>query len=186
MIHIRNFNTKIGKTSNISLPPVKACFDRPCHNECYAIKFYIMYPDVKKAWDDNLYEAQNNRKKYFITIRRYLLKKNPEYFRWHVSGDILDQNYLEQMKTIARDYYFINFVVFTKGYHLDFNNAPNNLSIILSAWPGIKLPKSKFPLAFVKTKKEDRIFNSLDCPGECEKCRICWNLKNKNITFKKH
>lgn len=186
MIHIIDGNTKIGKTSNISLPPVIACFDYPCKNDCYAIKFYKLRPEVKKAWDDNLQLVKTNRKKYFNEIRRYLLKKVPQYFRWHISGDILDQDYLEQMKIIAHDYDFINFLVLTKGYHFNFNNTPNNLSIILSVWPGINVPDMGLPLAFVESREETRIFNALDCPGECEKCRICWDLKGKNIVFKKH
>ncbi len=185
MIYITNSNTKIGNTGNISLPPIKTCFDFPCHQECYAVKFYKM-TNVKKSWDTNLAQLKENRRIYFELIRRYLLKKRVRYFRWHVSGDIIDQDYLERMKILAYHYYFTNFLVYTKGYHLDFNNTPGNLSIILSVWPGVDVPKKNLPLAFIKTKEETRIFNAIDCPGQCEECRICWNIKDKNIALEKH
>ena len=138
-----------------------------------------MYPEVKNAWDDNLTELISDRKFYFQSIRRYLLNKRPQYFRWHVSGDIIDQDYLEQMKIIAKDYYFINFLVFTKQYHLNFDNASENLSIVLSAWPGLNLPKTKLPIAFIDFDSEKRRKNFIECPEDCEKCRACWFLKNK-------
>ena len=182
-IHIRDGNNKIGKTANISLPPIISCGDYPCHKDCYAVNFYRTWPEVRKAWNANFKLAQNNRKAYFTMIRRYLLKKVPPYFRWHVSGDILDQAYLDQMKKIATDFFFVRFIAYTKMYNLDFNNIPNNLSIIISTWPGVEIPKTNLPLAFIEG--DERISNAIKCKGLCESCRICWGLKNKNVILKK-
>jgi hypothetical protein len=66
MIHISKGNSKLGNIPNLSLPPVKACpnskwcFQKELHLKCYAMKFYIMRPLVKKAWDDNYQLAQEN------------------------------------------------------------------------------------------------------------------------------
>lgn len=56
LIHIVDGNTKMKNTANISLPPIIACGKNSfyCKDQCYAKKFYRMYPEVKKAWDDNL------------------------------------------------------------------------------------------------------------------------------------
>ena len=181
-IHIITGNNKIGKTANISLPPIISCEKHPCQKYCYAVKHYKQYPEVRNAWDSNLKLAQMDRKAYFTMIRRYLLKMIPQYFRWHVSGDILDQKYLDQMKRIASDFYFVSFLVFTKRYSLDFSDRPDNLTVILSTWPGIEIPNTALPLAFIET--DERAFNSIKCKELCEGCRICWGLKNNNVTLK--
>lgn len=185
MIHISPGNTKIGKTGNISLPPILACPDAPCHHHCYAIKLYRR-SGVKKAWDDNFDKVLNNPTNYFSTIRRYLLKNIPQYFRWHVSGDILDQQYLDQMISIANDYYFIRFVTFTKMYHLDFGNTPSNLAVVVSVWPGIPIPNLGLPLAFIDMKEETRTVNAFKCMDDCESCRACWNLGDRNVLLREH
>jgi hypothetical protein len=185
MIHVREGNNKIGKTSNISLPPVKACGKNSAHCKdlCYAAKFYRMYPDVKIAWDDNLRELISDREYYFSEVRRHLLHKQCQYFRWHISGDIIDQDYFERMKIIAVDYSLVNFLVFTKQYNLDFNDIPENLSVVISAWPGLKLPKLELPFAFIGFDDENRYENVFYCPENCETCRTCWFLKDeeKNV-----
>lgn len=171
-------------TANISLPPIIACGKNSlyCKDYCYAKNFYNMYPEVKKAWDDNLEELSFDRNFYFQSIRRYLLKKRPEYFRWHTSGDIIDQDYLEQMKIIAKDYDFTNFLVFTKQYYLNFIGTPYNLCIVLSIWPDLEVPDKKMPLAFVDFENETRGKDSFKCPESCEECRACWFLKyGKNV-----
>lgn len=180
MIHITTSNTKMKHTSNISLPPIISCGNNAlfCKDYCYALKFYRMYPEVKKAWDDNLKELEEDQEYYFQSIRKHLLKKQPKYFRWHVSGDIKNQEYLDQMKSIAKDYCFVNFLAFTKQYNLDYSNKPENLSIVLSAWPGLKIPSIDMPIAYVCFKEEKRYINTYICPEDCNDCRICWNLMN--------
>lgn len=181
MIHIIRGNTKIGNTANISLPPVSGCVNSLlCQDKCYAVKFYQMYPEVKRAWDANLKEVTENSNYYFEQVRRYLLRYRPRYFRWHVAGDILDQNYFDNMQEIAEDYYFVNFVCFTKNYELRIGALPPNLSLIVSIWPGIPFPKRYeghvLPMAFLEVKEETRATNYIKCRGFCETCRACWNL----------
>jgi len=183
-IHIISGNNKIGKTANISLPPVISCRKLPCNKECYAIKLYKWGHVARVAWDANLKLAQENREAYFTMIRRHLLRATPEYFRWHVSGEILDQEYLDQMKKIAFDFFFVSFLVYTKQYSFDFSDTPNNLTVILSAWPGVEMPHTALPLAFIET--DTRAFNTFECEGKCETCRKCWGLRNKNVVLKKH
>lgn len=188
-IHITSSNNKIGNTANISLPPIETCINGAiCRDGCYAVKFYIMYKEVRNAWNTNLKILQSNPTLYFEGIRRYLLKKTPEYFRWHVSGDIVNQDYFNQMRTIAKDYYFTKFVVFTKNYYLNFLHIPQNLSVVLSVWPGFPIPVTKLPLAFVDCEEEKRAFNFVKCLDNCEECRACWELNKmkKNVLLRKH
>ena len=52
----------------------------------------------------------------------------------------------------------------------------------------MRLPKTTLPLAYMQDGTEKRVTNALECPGNCETCGMCWNLKslNKNVVFKKH
>jgi hypothetical protein len=108
--------------------------------------------------------------------------KTPPHFRWHVSGDIQDQDYLERMKKTARQYTKIKFLAFTKRLDLTFRYLPNNLSIIASMWPGWGHPKSvKLPKAWMQDGFENRIpKKSWECKGSCDECHVCWNLGKKS------
>ena len=87
-------NTKMGKVPSVSLPPIKACGNCGlCKNKCYAKKAYRLYPLVKRAYDSNYELATSNHYQYFEDIKKYLKNKKPKYFRWHVAGDILNQEY---------------------------------------------------------------------------------------------
>ena len=67
-------------------------------------------------------------------------------------------------------------------------NLPNNLTIVISVWPGLRIPNSKLPKAFMQDGTENRINNAIECPGNCENCGMCWNLSKlgKNVVFNKH
>jgi len=163
-----------------------------CKKDCYALKFYKMWPTVKKSWDDNFEMLKSNPDKYFDMINKYLNKKKPRFFRWHVAGDIVSQDYFDCMKKLARRHPGTKFLAFTKSYHIRFSNIPSNLSIVISVWPGLPLPdkfrKNNLPLAYMQDGSETRVHNAIECHGQCDNCGMCWNLKNtgKNVVFYKH
>ena len=188
---ISSGNAKLGKHfPNVSLPPIKACHNcKECKTDCYALKSYRMYKTVKNAWENNYLVATQDREKYFTDIAAYVAKKQPRFFRWHVAGDILDQSYLDSMLAIAEANPAVKFLCFTKMYDLDFSNIPENLSIIISAWPGKPFTnKFSLPVAFMQDGNEDRVKDALECFGDCEHCGICFSLKTvqKNVVFYKH
>jgi hypothetical protein len=199
-VHITDGNDKLGAIPNISLPPVLSCLKGvPCAKSgCYAKKFFGR-PSVKKAWMENYKLATRNRVSYFNQIRQYLTRKSPRFFRWHVSGDILDQQYLDIVVGIAKSFPKIKFLVFTKRYDLTFPDLPENLSIVFSMWPGwnplesesTKWIKSNLllPRAFMQDGTETRVpASALECPGNCISCGMCWHLKNlgRDVVFHKH
>jgi hypothetical protein len=147
-----------------------------------------MHPSVKKSWDSNLTLAKTDHKRYFGMVREYLDKWKPEFFRWHVSGDILNQRYLNNMVSIARNYPEIKFLTFTKMHQLRYTDLPDNLTIVFSAWPGMPVP-SGLPIAWLQDGTETRVpDNALHCPGNCENCGMCWNLDRigRDVVFNKH
>ena len=183
-------NTKIGKTANVSLPPIVTCVPGvPCTKKCYALKAYRMYPDVRAAWDGNLRILRRARGRFFAEIGSYLGRKAPQYFRWHVAGEIVDQDYYERMKKLARLFPDTKFRVFTKRFSLDFRGRPRNLSVGLSMWPGMKLPRKALPKAWMQDGTETRIpRDAIECPKDCSSCRVCWELHElkRDVWFHEH
>lgn len=171
-------NTKV-PYGNVSLPPIKSCGNcKGCRTKCYALKSYRMYPSVRKSWDENLTLARQKPSEYFNMVRDYLAKKPHRFFRWHVSGDILNQRYLGEMFRIALEFPNVRFLAFTKMYHLDYTDKPANITIVFSAWPGQPIEnKWNFPVSWVQDGTETRIpDNAMECPGNCGNCGACWEL----------
>ena len=190
-LHISKGNTKIGNIANVSLPPGLSCRkDVPCFMEgCYARSAFRMYPTVRKAWTENLEYYQEFPDKYFKGVAE--AAKYYTLFRWHVSGDIVDEKYLEGMKQVALSCPNTRFLCFTKRYDYDYSGIPENLIIVLSTWPGLELPNNdSLPWAWLMNDVR-RPLNGmyLVCPGNCSVCENkCWNLIDKDIpvVFQKH
>lgn len=191
MITISKQNSKLGKIANISLPPVKACGNcKACAKDCYALKAYRMYANVRKAWDNNFNEAKKDLGGYFVEIEEYLLRNRPKLFRWHVSGDILNQVYLDYMFQLASVHIETKFLVFTKMHKLDYSRKPDNLSVVFSMFPSMPLPEDKtIRKAWFQDGTESRIpKDAIECNGQCDQCELCWDLGTigKDVYFNKH
>jgi hypothetical protein len=197
-------NSKLGKIPNISLPPGKTCIAE-C-SFCYARKFY-KWKNVKKVWDLNYDLYLNDPERYFSDIFKYINYHNSKRFRFHVGGDIIDQNYLLNMIDLAKKSSKTIFTVYTKKFDLieNLKETPSNLIILLSASPN-HLPSEcltkNFRQAWI-TGLNDSNYNLILqqkenlilCPAykdnnikiTCEKCKMCYDLNNKkDIVFKLH
>jgi len=189
-------NIKIGNnTWNINLPPHKTCQKRACFKEecCYNFKAWRMFPSVRMAWDSNWNHYNEDKTQFFddIILSLTRAKNPPKWFRWQAAGEIPDQEYFEGMKRVAVAFPEIKFLVFTKKYDLYFYNIPKNLNIVISAWPGMEIPrrlKRRFPIAWMIDGRETRKpKNGFECPGHCPECRACWSLsKGKDVIFHRH
>jgi hypothetical protein len=190
-VTISEGNRKVGSVPSISLPPIVTCNPRAkCFKDCYVLKSFRIWPDVRKAYQKNLQTYNTDPKTYFDAIDNWIKIRKPTLFRYHVSGDIPNRAYLTGMIKVALNNPDVKFLAFTKRYNLNklFKNIPENLSIVISAWPGMRLPSTTLPIAFMDDGSEKRINNAIDCFGNCETCGMCWSLKkiNKNVVFKKH
>lgn len=186
-------NEKLGNCWNISLPPIKSCQKNvPCISKCYAMKAYRLYPSAKKCWDYNLSSYLSNGGLYFDSIFKQLSKINPPYFRWHVAGDIPDQEYYDGMIEISNCFPKTNFLCFTKNYLLNFDIKPKNLIIVISAWPGLEFKNGvqyKFPVAYISddNRIKDTV-GAIKCNNMCEPCGMkCFlNFTKQDIIFDLH
>jgi len=182
-------NMKLGGIPNVSLRPIADCANCDmCKKDCYAMKAWRQYPNVRDAWKSNAKAVHSDdRPDWFRSIDRYITRKQPEHFRWHVAGDILDQDYYGWMRALAYRHPDTKFLCFTKRFDLDYSGRPKNLAIVLSMFPGMKVPKKKLPRAWMQDGTEKRIpTGSVECEGNCRVCNACWDLKGKDVFFHKH
>ncbi len=171
-------NIKTGRIPAVSLPPIKSCGNcNHCKDKCYAIKSYRQYPATKNAWDHNYDFAQKDLPAYILSVRDYIVKHKPKYFRWHVSGDIIDNSYLQGIKFVADYCKDTKFLIFTKMFDLNYGRLPKNLSVIFSLFPGMKKPRRRLPRAYAIESGDPIPKNAVECQGNCETCGICWSLK---------
>jgi hypothetical protein len=189
-------NDKIGNITNLSLLPIVTCDkSMPCAKckQCYAWRFSCR-PSVHEAWKHNTILAENNVDKFFESIYYQMQVNIPRYFRWHVGGDCPSKEYVKGVVELAEMIPETNFLIFSKRYEwwskvLESRPQPTNLSVILSAWVGVKLHNPlQLPVAWVYNPHDPdfRIPTSADnCPGNCRECHHCWNEK-QDVLFKKH
>lgn len=188
-------NGKMGLVANLSLPPVISCNpDAPCAQRgCYA-KSFKRFPPCVKMWTKNWRQWQRRPDVYERQVEEYLNTWEVPIFRWHVAGDIPDSDYWEMMLRIARQFPTVKFLVFTKQYDLIKGRVPSNMSVVLSAWPGLHIPvalRRRFQVAWLRDRNQpdERIpKTALECHGNCERCGICWELNNlgRDVVFNRH
>ena len=198
-IKISPGNVKMGRIPSISLPPVQTCRpDAPCTADCYARKAWRMYPSVREAWQNNLTVYEEDPEIYFEQLHAVISKRNYPWFRFHVAGDFVDQEYFTRTLQLAKGLPGTKFLAFTKRFdYIEQRSSPvpESLSIVLSMWPGLPSPGSDlnhFPRTWVRDPKnpDPRVpETAVPCPGHCDTCNLCWSLKLagiKDVVFDKH
>jgi hypothetical protein len=189
-------NRKMGFIPSVSLPPIVTCASGcACCKKCYAAKMCRIYPSVRNAYNRNLDILKNDIDGYFLQVKAAAMVT--KYFRFHVSGDIPDMNYLDRMVKLAEELPGTTFLAFTKRYafinnFLQYASLPDNLKIILSEWPGMALDNPhNLPVAHVIFKGEEPAADWKICGGNCSECACrgvgCWELKaGEHIAFYEH
>ena len=198
-IQISSGNSKLGAIMNISLPPVVTCHNcSSCKNYCYAVRTYNRFTGTAESWNANYLLYLTDPVTYFEEISAAV--KTQRFFRWHVSGDIVDLNYLYGMIRVALDNRKCEFLAFTKAYQI-VNAAiaagaviPDNLHLLFSASPGVDMPNpARVPECHINFA--DPALNTYHggaeyvyhCSGNCTECAAngcgCFFLKNGDVTI---
>lgn len=196
-LSISNGNSKMGQIPSVSLPPIITCKHcETCAKDCYANKLCKMRKTVRDAYNRNLDLLKADRDEYFRQVKGACLMTR--YFRFHVSGDIVDTDYLDRMVKIARECKTTEILAFTKNYedvngYFDTHKKPRNLHLIFSLpFDGAKIDNPhNLPTAAVIFKGQEVPNNYKMCGGNCSECACrgvgCWELKNgETIAFHKH
>lgn len=196
-VSISKGNRKMGAIQSVSLPPVvtyKNC--ATCSKKCYALKLCKLYPTVKASYERNLEILKADRDSYFTQIKASAMTQR--YFRFHVSGDVIDIDYLDRMVKLARELKGTEFLAFTKNYedvneYFKNHRKPKNLHLIMSLpFTGATIDNPhNLPMAAVILKGTEPQDDWKICGGNCTECACkgvgCWELKKgETIAFYEH
>lgn len=195
-------NSKLGSIPSVSLPSVITCRAAQCQSKCYARKLERLRPVVAAAYASNLELLNSDQDTYWREVEGAIMMSR--FFRFHVSGDIPNEEYLCRMVDIAERNKHCNILCFTKKFELVnnfvFSNGlfgdkfPKNLHIIFSAWVGLEMINPfSFPEAHVRYKDGTSTteLDCIECSGNCTECAVtdggCWSLKpGERVIFNEH
>ena len=196
-VSISKGNTKMGAIPSVSLPACITCNpDAPCFKGCYAVKLAKRFEATDASYQRNLNVLKSNPELYWLQVKAAACMTR--YFRYHVSGDIVNKEYFNNMIKLANELTGTKFLVFTKQYHIIneyLNNGgiiPSNLKVILSNWGAWKCNNPhKLPVCEVIFKGDQPDDDWKICGGNCTDCACrgvgCWEVKNnETIAIYKH
>jgi len=197
-VTISTGNDKIGRVKNVSLLPYLTCSPicvGSCAGDCYAGKLAAIYGSTLNAWAKNTFLAIEHSNIYWSDVNKAITRRT-KHFRFHVSGDILNEYYAAQMLLCCKTHPWCNFWTYTKKYsvvnsmYIAFQET-ENLNVLFSGWQELK-PDN--PYSFSETDifidETDKPNNGYICPGDCTVCikgnTGCTNKKIKIVFFKLH
>lgn len=197
-VSISKSNIKMGAIPSVSLPSISTCRICDCHKKCYANKIEKLRPTVKDAYQRNLKILMTDPNTYWREVEAAIMLSR--FFRFHVSGDILDSTYFFKMVEIANRNSHCEILCFTKKYEIVNEYLkrklilPKNLHIIFSGWPGLVMDNPhELPEAHVlfRDKTTTAKEGAYQCGGNCAECAKtsggCWNLKRgEQVIFNEH
>lgn len=208
-------NSKLGSIPSVSLPAGITCrTDCDCIKKCYAKKLERIRRSVREAYQHNYRVLKETPDIYWREVEASIMMSR--FFRFHVSGDIPDEKYLDKMVHIAERNPHCEILCFTKQYDFVADRItrslaaneifgdgsfdkyedviPKNLHIILSGWDGLEMYNPyKLPEAHVRYKNGETTARdyAVECGGNCTKCLLteggCWTLKSgEQVVFNEH
>lgn len=196
MYKLSRGNSKLGNILNANVPAGVTCAPgAPCKGQgCYALKGTYLYKNVQARYQENLKSFLDKP----LTTRSEILDQIPEnkelYFRWHSSGDIVNERYFIMMVNIAERRPRVKFLAFTKKYDLvnkyieRWGPLPDNLTIVFSHWRGFPMNNPhNLPVTAVVELSDINTDQFTPCVGSCKECKKCWSLKaGEGVKFNKH
>lgn len=189
-----------------SMPVGHTCdTNAPCYKrkECYAMRGNLSFNNYKAKMQSNLKLYKEHPDIYRESIQLELTMVRYKYFRWFVSGDIPDREFLRDiMIPLAENNPETKFLCFTKKHNYvneylsKGNTIPKNLQIVFSCW-GSFLAENPYnlPCSYVAYKANSQYadenktipVDAKPCDGKCIECLKCWELKRgESVVFKKH
>lgn len=191
-------NSKLGAIPSVSLPSIKTCRKCDCQKKCYAHKLERIRKSVRGAYQHNLEVLTNSPETYWREVEAAVMLAR--FFRFHVSGDIIDIDYLTHMVDIAKKNEHCQILCFTKKYEIinqyiqSNGSLPINLHIIFSGWVGLDMVNPfNLPEAHVRYRdgSTTAMAEAYECGGNCTECAVteggCWSLcAGEQVVFNEH
>lgn len=198
-IKISTGNSKLGSIPSISLPSGVTCrTDCECSAKCYAKRLERMRPPVRDAYRHNYELLKQDPATFWREVEASIMMSR--FFRFHVSGDIVDSDYLRHMVSIAERNPHCEILCFTKKYDIvntylqNGGRIPKNLHMIFSAWRGLTMDNPfRLPEAHVRYRDKTTTAGpeATQCGGNCTECAMteggCWTLSpGEQVVFNEH
>lgn len=196
-VSISKGNSKMGAIPSVSLPACITCNpNAPCFKLCYAAKIERIYKSAKESYQRNLDILKADPGAYWIQVKAAAMVNR--FFRYHVSGDIPNKEYFNNMIKLAEELPATQFLAFTKQYNIvnqfinDGGKIPHNLKIIFSNWGAWKCENPhSLPVCEVIFNGDIVPGSWKICGGNCTECACrgigCWEIKNgETIAIYKH
>lgn len=192
VVRISKSNSKMGDVASVSMLPFltcPSCCKDSCGEKCYAAKIANLYPTVLKSYAVNTALAIYRPLTYWHAVNDACSRV--PYFRFHVSGDILNLDYLYCMIDTAKRNPDTQMLCFTKKYSI-VNTVvremaiPENLHILLSGWTNL-VPNNPFllPETNVVEHGAEPDPSWTMCGGNCYNCAKagcgCWTAKRGDV-----
>ena len=203
-VRISAANSKMGNVASVSTLPFltcPGCAGSTCGKKCYAAKLANLRPSVLKSYAINTAIARERPDLYWKQVDAAAAAVR--FFRFHVSGDIIDSKYFENMVQVVRNNSKTEFLCFTKRFKVvnrwiaAGNTIPENLHLLFSGWENL-VPENpyKLPETDVVPKDFSGAWWDMEdgwqmCGGNCFECAItgagCWTAKaGETILFRIH
>lgn len=200
-IKLQQGNSKTGKACwTISLIPIADCANcSECKKKCYDIKNVCFQPLVQndRARNSALHKA--DPKRFWAEVDMQVKANFVTELRINVGGDLSDDDFY-YVKELGENNPRTSILFFTKNYNginefLNNNSFPNNVSPIMSAWPGMEMDNPhNLPVShvlFIDGTTTAPEFGSYFCKGNCTECHFnnegCWTLKKgESVIFPAH
>ena len=192
-VRISNSNSKMGNVASVSTLPFitcPGCCAGTCGAKCYAAKIANLRPSVLKSYAINTAIYLKRPDIYWTSID--LACKAVRYFRFHVSGDIVNKDYFDHMVQTARNNPKTEILCFTKRFDavnawIDENGEiPENLHVLFSGWTNLQ-PENphNLPETNVIEKGAEPAENWKICGGNCFNCACrglgCWTAQRGDV-----
>lgn len=198
-VRISNFNAKMGAVASVSTLPFLTCPAR-CHGtcgvSCYAAKLANLRPSVLKSYAVNTAIAIYRPDAYWAQVNAAVMAVR--FFRFHVSGDIINSEYFARMVEVAENNPATQILAFTKRYEIvnawisEHGALPSNLHVMFSGWTNLT-PDNPHGLPETNIFDADHApeDNWKLCGGNCFQCAAagvgCWGAQHGDvIAFRKH
>ena len=199
-VSISHGNAKMGAIPSVSLPPIKSCSLAACElcgKKCYVRRIIARRKTVRDAYERNWYLLENEPDKFWREVSGAITMST--HFRFAVSGDIPNADYLNHIVELARKHKHCEILCFTKQFDivnkfLENHRLPKNLHLVFSAWKGLEM-NNPFNLPEAHVLYRDGTTTAKDgakwCSNNCYECAVdnsnCWSLhKGEQIIFKEH
>ena len=165
--------------------------------KCYALKGRYIFKPVKLAHKKRLNAIKKpewvDYMAELLTLKYKRLAKSRLFHRWFDSGDLQSYEHLMKIFEVCRLTPHIKYWLATREYkiitQIKEEDVPKNLCLRISAiLVDGNIPKFwKWTSGVHKDKKPI----GRECPaykqgGECGSCRVCWNHKVKQVSYKEH